>query len=97
MTTLRLQDDFSPARMRPAGQPDRKAALCWQRQYSARLRITDAVIVCAAVALAQFVRFGDSPNTSGYPGPVMTLFSGLFALLWLSSISVFHTRSARII
>jgi exopolysaccharide biosynthesis polyprenyl glycosylphosphotransferase len=98
MTTLRVEDDFSPATtLRPAGGPGRKAALRWQRQYSASLRITDSVIVCAAIALAQFARFGDSPNTSGYPGPVMTLFSGLFALLWLSSISIFHTRSARII
>ena len=47
--------------------------------------------------LAQYVRFGDAPNTSGYPGQVMTLFSCLFAALWLSSISVFHTRSPRII
>ena len=69
----------------------------WQQQYSARLRITDSVIVCAAIMLAQFVRFGDAPNMSGYPGPVMTLFSCLFALLWLTSISVFHTRSPRII
>ncbi len=69
----------------------------WQQQYSARLRITDSVIVCAAIMLAQFVRFGDSPNMSGYPGPVMTLFSCLFAMLWLTSISVFHTRSPRVI
>ncbi|OBJ59167.1 sugar transferase [Mycobacterium asiaticum] len=69
----------------------------WQQRYSARLRITDSIIVCAAIMLAQLVRFGDSPNMSGYPGPVMTLFSCLFAVLWLSSISVFHTRSPRII
>lgn len=69
----------------------------WQQQYSSRLRLTDSLIVCAAVALAQFVRFGDAPNHSGYPGPVMTLFSCLFAALWLSSIAVFHARSTRII
>lgn len=69
----------------------------WQQRYSAWLRITDSIIVCAAIMLAQLVRFGDSPNMSGYPGPVMTLFSCLFAVLWLSSISVFHTRSPRII
>ncbi len=69
----------------------------WQQRYANWLRVTDSVIVSAAVALAQFVRFGDSPNHSGYPGPVMTLFSGLFAALWLSSIAVFHTRSTRII
>ncbi len=69
----------------------------WQHTYAARLRGTDTLIVCGAVALAQFVRFGDSPNNSGYPGPVMTLFSALFAALWLSSLSVFQTRSTRVI
>ncbi|WP_264915956.1 MULTISPECIES: sugar transferase [Mycobacterium] len=69
----------------------------WQQQYSARLRFTDSLIVCAAIALAQLVRFGDTPNMSGYPGPVMTMFSCLFALLWLTSISVFQARSARVI
>jgi exopolysaccharide biosynthesis polyprenyl glycosylphosphotransferase len=94
MTTT-LRADSGPA---PPAQPARaKPAARWQRRYAARLRLTDSVIVCAAVALAQFVRFGDSPNTSGYPGPVMTLFSGLFALLWLSSMSMFQTRSTRII
>lgn len=69
----------------------------WQQRYSARLRVTDSLIVCAAIMLAQFLRFGDDPHMSGYPGPVMTLFSCVFAALWLTSIAVFHTRSPRII
>ena len=69
----------------------------WQRQYSRRLRITDSVIVCASVLLAQFVRFGESPSTSGYPGQLMTLISVLFAAIWLSAIALCHTRSPRII
>jgi exopolysaccharide biosynthesis polyprenyl glycosylphosphotransferase len=69
----------------------------WQHPYSRRLRITDSLIVCASVMLAQYVRFGDLPDTSGYPGQLMTLFSFLFAALWLSLIAVFNTRSIRII
>jgi exopolysaccharide biosynthesis polyprenyl glycosylphosphotransferase len=70
----------------------------WQYQYSHCLRITDSVIVCASVTLAQLVRFGESPKaTSGYPGPVMTLLSFLFAALWLSSMAIFQTRSPRVI
>jgi exopolysaccharide biosynthesis polyprenyl glycosylphosphotransferase len=69
----------------------------WQHQYARRLRITDALIVCASVALAQFIRFGDSPHASGDRGEVMTLFSVLFAALWLSSIAAFHARSVRVI
>jgi exopolysaccharide biosynthesis polyprenyl glycosylphosphotransferase len=70
----------------------------WQNQYSHRLRISDSVIVFASVMLAQYVRFGESPaRTSAYSGPVMTLFSVLFATLWLSALAVFQTRSPRVI
>jgi exopolysaccharide biosynthesis polyprenyl glycosylphosphotransferase len=81
----------------PAHPVKPAAARRWQHQYSRRLRITDAVIVCAAVAIAQVIRFGDSPHASGYPGQVMTLFSILFAALWLSLIAGFRSRSIRVI
>jgi exopolysaccharide biosynthesis polyprenyl glycosylphosphotransferase len=69
----------------------------WQHRYSARLRISDSVIVFASVMLAQFVRFGDNLTTSGYPGAVITSFSLLFVVLWMSFLAVFHTRSTRIV
>jgi exopolysaccharide biosynthesis polyprenyl glycosylphosphotransferase len=69
----------------------------WQRRYSARLRISDSVIVFVSVTLAQFVRFGENLTTSGYTAPVMTAFSLLFMVLWMSFLAVFHTRSTRII
>ncbi len=69
----------------------------WQRRYSACLRVSDSVIVFASVMLAQFVRFGDNPATSGYTALVMTSFSVLFAALWMSFLAVFHSRSTRII
>ena len=95
--TLPAQAGLSPVVALPTPSSGVTGIPRWQQQYSARLRVTDSVIVCAAIMLAQFVRFGDSPNMSGYPGPVMTLFSCVFAMLWLSSIAVFHTRSPRII
>ena len=95
--TARSRNGHSPVTALSVLPPAEKTARRWQRQYSGRLRITDSVIVCAAVMLAQYVRFGESPATSGYPGQLMTLFSVLFAALWLSSIAVFHTRSPRII
>ncbi|OBK22057.1 polyprenyl glycosylphosphotransferase [Mycobacterium asiaticum] len=94
--TLHAKAGVSPIRPAPVALPA-PAVPRWQQRYSNRLRITDSLIVCTAVMLAQFVRFGDSPNMSGYPGPVMTGFSCVFAALWLSSIAVFHTRSPRII
>lgn len=69
----------------------------WQDHYSQNLRISDSVIVCASVLLAQYVRFGEIANTSGYSDPMMTLFSCLFAVLWLSALAVFQTRSTRVI
>jgi exopolysaccharide biosynthesis polyprenyl glycosylphosphotransferase len=95
--TLPAQAGLSPEVTLPTPNSGVTGIPRWRQQYSARLRVTDSVIVCAAIMLAQLVRFGDSPNMSGYPGPVMTLFSCVFAMLWLSSIAVFHTRSPRII
>lgn len=69
----------------------------WQDHYAQSLRITDSVIVVASIFLAQYVRFGEIANTSGYSDPVMTLFSVLFAALWLSSLAIFQTRSTRVI
>ncbi|WP_082930089.1 sugar transferase [Mycobacterium sp. 1164966.3] len=97
ITTLRALDGRSPVNANPAPPPCVKVVSRWQQQYARRLHITDSIIVCGAVVLAQYVRFGREPDTSGYPGPVMTLFSCLFAALWLSSIAVFHTRSTRVI
>jgi exopolysaccharide biosynthesis polyprenyl glycosylphosphotransferase len=96
-TTLRAHGGRAPVPAQPAPPARDNAVSRWRQQYSARLRVTDSAIVCAAIALAQFVRFGDSPNMSGYPGPVMTLFSVLFAALWLSLMSLSQTRSTRII
>lgn len=94
ITTRVGQPPVVPA---PPPTPSSEPARRWLHWYSTRLRISDTVIVCAAVALAQLVRFGDSPKVSGYPGPVMTLFSIGFAVLWLTSIAMFNARSIRII
>ena len=93
--TARNGNGHAPVTARSLLRPAEKTARRWQRQYSSRLRITDSVIVCASVLFAQYVRFGESPSTSGYPGQLMTMFSVLFAALWLSSIAVFNTRSPR--
>jgi exopolysaccharide biosynthesis polyprenyl glycosylphosphotransferase len=69
----------------------------WQKKYANGVRMTDAAIVAGSVALAQFARFGDSPSSSGYAGAVMTLFSVLFAVLWLASLEIFQTRSTRVL
>ena len=95
--SLPTRNGQSPVIVRPVPTFNAGTARRWQYQYSRRLRIIDSLIVCASVALAQYIRFGDSLYASGYPGEVMTLFSVLFAALWLSSIAMFHARSIRVI
>jgi exopolysaccharide biosynthesis polyprenyl glycosylphosphotransferase len=74
----------------------------WQRRYAAKVRVTDIVVVMAAVALAQYLRFGASkaasPDWALLPSNYfMYAFSALFALAWLGALAAFHTRSPRLI
>lgn len=87
----------SSVTMRSEPSPGGRTVQRWEYQYSHGLRISDSMIVFASVILAQYVRFGEVQNTSGYSDPVMTLFSFLFATLWLSSLAIFQTRSARVV
>jgi exopolysaccharide biosynthesis polyprenyl glycosylphosphotransferase len=94
---LPSRNGHSPVTVGPAPTSSAGTARRWQHQYSRRLRITDALIVCASVGLAQYIRFGDSPHVPGYLTEVMTLYSILFSALWLSAIAMFRTRSIRVI
>ncbi|OJZ72656.1 polyprenyl glycosylphosphotransferase [Mycobacterium paraffinicum] len=86
-----------PTTAAAAPLPGGNAIRRWQYKYSHHLRISDTVIVCASVLLAQYVRFGEIANTSGYSDVAMTMLSFLFAALWLSALAVFQTRSPRVI
>ena len=68
----------------------------WQRRYAAKMLIADTAVVCGAVIFAQYVRFGHPPLTPGHESHA-TAYSGLIALLWLSTLAGFHARSAKII
>ena len=68
----------------------------WQRRYAAYLQMTDTIVVCAAVVLAQYVRFGTF-TPPGYPNYYVPAFSALFAIGWLAAMAGFHTRSPRLI
>ena len=68
----------------------------WQRRYITRLRIADTLVVCSAVALAHYVRFG-MLAPPWYPDYYVPAFSVLFVIIWLTALSAFHTRSPRLI
>ena len=50
-----VQSGRPPTLVAPPQEVKVPTARRWQHQYSRWLRITDALIVCAAVALARFV------------------------------------------
>ncbi len=80
------------------GSPNQGVARSkWERRYAAYLRITDTVVVCAAVILAQYVRFGGAPTATSYVSLYVTAYSALFAIIWLSALAIFRTRSPRYI
>src|ERR1700736_2956382 len=68
----------------------------WEAPYASRLLMTDVAIVVGSILVAQFVRFGQS-SLSTFASSRLPLFSILFALLWLSALAIFHTRSPRVI
>ena len=47
--------------------------------------------------LAQYVRFGATPSPPGYVKYYVPAFSVLFAIVWLSALAGFHTRSPKVI
>ncbi|WP_330181304.1 sugar transferase [Nocardia sp. NBC_01503] len=74
----------------------------WQAEYGRRLRITDTLVVCGSVALAQLIRFGglnyDSPlDWAGDARIGYSVISVLLALVWLAFLAVGNTWSPPVI
>src|SRR5882757_5064483 len=78
----------------PRKLPDRST---WERRYAANIRITDTLVVCGAVVLAQFVRFGAPAAAPDYVNHYVTAYSALIVVIWLSTLAVFRSRSPRYI
>ncbi len=71
----------------------------WQKSYVNTLFVTDALVVVLAVALAHVVRFGqDSLVTMDGVGTLSyTLISVALGAAWIAFLSLFRTRSRRVI
>lgn len=68
----------------------------WQTRYVTRLSVTDTVIVLAALLLAQYVRFDVTPLgifAQGAMGPLPFVLG----VMWLAALSIFQTRSPRVL
>ncbi|QQM52537.1 sugar transferase [Rhodococcus pyridinivorans] len=71
----------------------------WQNVYVKRLCLTDAITVVLSVILAQTVRFGyeDLLRAGGGGQLDYTVVSAGLIVAWLGALSVFRTRSRRVI
>ncbi|KRE33785.1 UDP-phosphate galactose phosphotransferase [Mycobacterium sp. Soil538] len=69
----------------------------WQRGYSTRLLLVDLAGVVAAVGLAQWLRFGALADTGSLRDVDYTLVSVALAAVWMSALSINHSRSTRVI
>ena len=69
----------------------------WQRRYVAYLWLTDTLVVCAVIVIAQYVRFGAILSPPGHLSHYVPAFSALFAILWLSALAGFRSRSPRLV
>ncbi len=84
----------------PAGLPAIGSARAWAKLYKYRLLATDTAIILTATIGAIFVRFGfdEAPaaETSGFHLDYLSL-SLVIAATWLFTLSVYHTRDARVV
>ena len=72
----------------------------WQSRYARFIAVSDLVAVLLAVAFAQWLRFGSSPQ-----GAALAIFRNIsyqeisiaVAVLWMAALSVNHSRSERVI
>jgi exopolysaccharide biosynthesis polyprenyl glycosylphosphotransferase len=84
-----------PPAVEPCEQVVRHSS--WERRYANYLRITDAVVVCIAVLLAQYVRFGSTPAADSLVSHYETVYSTVLIAIWLATLAGLRTRSPKYI
>ncbi|HUG51696.1 MAG TPA: sugar transferase, partial [Terrimesophilobacter sp.] len=87
----RRRETVPMARTRP------ESGLAWARRYRARLRITDAVIVFAALLVAFVVRLAGTPLPEEKLSLPFWIVCAFVVVTWDAALAVFHTRDARVV
>jgi exopolysaccharide biosynthesis polyprenyl glycosylphosphotransferase len=78
-------------------RPHPECGVVWARRYRARLRVTDTVIVFAALLVAFAVGSAGAPlPTRQSPLPFL-LICACVLVTWDTALVVFHTREARVV
>ena len=93
--TLRRPEGGGVRRLRSAGRARERS---WMQGYLTRLAWTDAAIVVASIALAQFVRFGAGSAlepVAATKTPII-IVSVALGICWLLALRAFHTLDRRI-
>ncbi len=69
----------------------------WERRYATYLRFTDTIVVCIAVLLAQYVRFGSTLTADTLASHYETVYSAVLVTIWLATLAGLRTRSPKYI
>ncbi|RDH78653.1 sugar transferase [Mycolicibacterium moriokaense] len=69
----------------------------WERRYATYLLVSDTVVVCLAVLLAQYARFGSTPGADGLVSHHETAYSAVLIAIWLAGLAGLRTRSPKYI
>ncbi|MEU0542798.1 sugar transferase [Nocardia sp. NPDC005978] len=99
---FRIDQEQTRRRAPRRGGAQRSGKDRWQTEYGRRLRITDALIICAAVVAAQFIRFGDpgSDPMLDWAGDTRIGYSAIslmLVLVWIGFLTVGNVWSSGII
>ncbi|MGU3432776.1 sugar transferase [Actinomycetes bacterium M1A6_2h] len=84
-----------PARAWRARRPVSRRT--WEQGYVDGLRVTDAVVVIAAISVAHFARFGIADGRMAYASVNYASFSLALAATWIAFLAIFRTRSPRVL
>ena len=96
---LRLVDRLLPAEAPGFTVDTPTSGLKWARFYRTKLRLSDTTIIIAVVAMSLFARFGIE-GASASVGGLQADYSAvslLIIVVWLASLSAFHTRDSRVV
>lgn len=69
----------------------------WKRRYTRALVITDVTVVVIAMAVAQMVSLGVPFAATDIASVYYSILSVLVAAIWLTMLSVYRTRSPRVV
>jgi exopolysaccharide biosynthesis polyprenyl glycosylphosphotransferase len=99
LTAVIRQTVVGPWVIEPSGHIGDGVKSAWRRTYVQRLAVTDAIVIVASVATAQFVRFGTDSATLSSEVLMYsyTAVSSVVIIAWFSALVLFRSREPRVV